>query len=152
MSDYGLFLTDGVIDIQLLPGDVAADNGLETAVLISLFSDARATDDMIKPEDRDGDLRGYWGDLGTESTGSLLWTIKRAKQLQSVAAAARGYAQDALQWMITDKIAERIIVETSYPERGVMLIEIWIYRPGSSNPVVFRYNYEWSAQFLKVAV
>lgn len=160
MSDYGLFITpEGLIDIKFSLGDVVPDDGLETAVLISLFSDARATDDMLAAIDRDGDLRGYWGDVpGTaengpigDSTGSLLWVIKRAKQLNQTRADAQFYARQSLQWLIDDGIASSVRVETSYPTRGVMLLDIAIYRPQSANPVVFRYNYEWNAQIIKVA-
>lgn len=156
MSDYGLFLdVDGLIDMAFVPGDVAADAGLETAVLVSLFSDARATEDMIPTIDRDGDLRGYWGDVrGTapgDSTGSLLWTIRRAKQLSRTLADAKGYAEAALRWMVEDQVASSVVVNASYPQLGWMLLEVLIYRPQSSNPVVFRYNYQWSSQILKVA-
>jgi phage gp46-like protein len=151
MTDFALELYDGQIDVGFTVGDIAADDGLETAVLISLFSDARATEDMIDPIDRDGDLRGYWADLDpSDETGSRLWTIRRAKQLQSILARARGYAAESLRWLIDDKVAERVEVQTSYPARGWMLIEVFIYRPGSSNPVAFRFNYQWAAQLLKV--
>lgn len=156
MSDYGLFLDDdGAIDIEFLNGDVAPDNGLETAVLISLFSDARATEDMIPVIDRDGDLRGYWGDVRPavpgDDTGSLLWVLKRAKQLGQTLADAREYAARSLKWLIDDGVAESVTVNTSYPVRGWMLIEVIIYRPQSANPVTFRYAYAWASQLLKVA-
>lgn len=156
MSDYGLFLDeDGIIDMAFIPGDVAADDGLETAVLISLFSDARATDDLIPAIDQDGDLRGFWGDVRSpvpgDSTGSLLWTIRRAKQLSRTLAAAKGYAQASLQWLIDDKVASSVVVNATYPQRDWMLLEVFIYRPQSANPVVFRYNLQWSSQILKVA-
>lgn len=151
MTDFALELFDGVIDMALTVGDIVEDDGLETAVLISLFSDARATEDMIEAIDRDGDLRGWWADLeGADRTGSKLWTIRRAKQLQSVLARARGYASESLQWLIDDRVADRVDVETSYPSRGWMRLDISIYRPGSSNPVSYRFNYEWAAQLLKV--
>lgn len=152
MSDYGLFIEDGLIDISLMIGDIAADDGLETSVLISLFSDARATEDMLAIIDRDGDLRGYWGDIGqADNTGSLLWTLKRSKQLERTLAAAREYCEVALSWLIRDKVADRVVVTTEYPQRGWMAIQIDIYRPRSNNPVTYRYNYEWAAQILKVA-
>lgn len=154
MSDYGLFLTEGLIDMAFVAGDIASDDGLQTAVLISLFADARATEDMIPAIDRDGDLRGWWADAYADETGdqtgSLLWTIQRAKQLQRTLADARDYARNALAWLIEDRVADRVEVFTSYPQRGWMLLDVRIYRPGSTNPVVFRFNYEWSAQLLKV--
>ncbi len=152
MSDYGLFLEENLIDVNMVIGDLAGDDGLETAVLISLFSDARATPDMIPEEDQDGDLRGYWGDLETpDSTGSLLWTIRRAKQLTRTLAEAREYCERALKWMIDDKVADRVVVTTEYPQRGWMAIQVDIYRAQSKNPVTYRYNYEWAAQKLKVS-
>lgn len=156
MSDFGLFTETGIIDIAFVPGDVAADSGLETAVLISLFSDARASPDMLDAIDNDGDLRGFWGDITnpSDSTGSLLWTLKRQKQLTSTLAKARGFASAALQWIVDDKIATRVDVTTSYayPASGFMIIAIDIYRPGSANPVQYQYNYEWAAQLLKVKI
>lgn len=154
MSDYGLFLVEGMIDMAFVDGDIAADDGLQTAVLISLFADARATEDMIPSIDRDGDLRGWWADAfnddAGDQTGSQLWTIQRAKQLQRTLADARDYARNSLRWLTEDRVADRVEVFTSYPQRGWMLLEVHIYRPGSSNPVVFRFNYEWNAQLLKV--
>ncbi len=151
MSDYGLFISDNLIDVNMVIGDIAGDDGLETAVLISLFSDARATPDMIPIEDQDGDLRGFWGDLGgNDSTGSRLWTIRRAKQLSSTLAAARQYCEQSLAWMLEDKVADRIVVQTEYAQRGWMAIQVDIYRAQSKNPVTYRYNYEWAAQTLKV--
>ena len=152
MSDYGLFIDESQIDMNLTIGDIAADDGLETSVLISLFSDARATQDMIAIEDRDGDLRGFWGDVDTqENTGSLLWTIKRAKQMTKTLADAREYCQKALAWMVEDKVADKVVVTVEYTQRGWMAIQVDIYRTRSNNPVTYRYNYEWAAQIIKVA-
>lgn len=155
MTDYALLLDeDGRIDIGFANGDVVPDDGLETAVLVSLFSDARATEDMIPAIDRDGDLRGYWGDVRPpvdgDSTGSLLWVLKRSKQLNQTLADAREYAQRALRWLIDDGVAQTVVVNTSYPQRGWMLLEVIIYRPQSANPVTFRYAYAWASQLLKV--
>jgi len=155
-GDYGLFLdADGLIDAAFTVGDIEADQGLETAVLISLFSDARATEDLIPPIDRDGNLRGYWGDVhGTlpgDATGSLLWTIRRAKQLSRTLADAKGYAERSLRWLVDDAVASSVEVLATYPRLGWMRLEVLIYRPQSSNPVVFRYDYQWSNQILKGA-
>lgn len=156
MSDLGLFLDEnGLIDMGFVVGDIAGDGGLETAVLISLFSDARATEDLIPAIDRDGDLRGYWGDVHGvapgDATGSLLWTIRRAKQLTRTLAQAKEYAEKSLQWMVDDAVAASVTVTATYPRLGWMMLEVFIYRPQSSNPVVFRYNYQWTAQIIKVA-
>lgn len=110
---------------------------------------------MIPAIDRDGDLRGYWGDVRPaapgDETGSLLWVLKRSKQLNQTLADAREYAKRSLQWLVTDGVAQSVTVNTSYPKRGWMLLEVIIYRPQSANPVTFRYAYAWASQLLKVS-
>jgi phage gp46-like protein len=60
-------------DLALAGGDLAADNGLTTSVILSLFCDRRAADDDVLPDDAvdlngrlvrqgAGDRRGWWGD------------------------------------------------------------------------------------------
>ena len=49
-------------DIGLARGDLATDDGLRTAVLISLFTDAPARDDDPLPAP--GYRGGWWGDGG----------------------------------------------------------------------------------------
>lgn len=77
--------------------DLQGDDGLMTAVIISLFTDARAHDDDPLPDERVGvssDRRGWWGDClpdaqgeqTLESIGSRLWLLWREKDLDSVVA------------------------------------------------------------------
>lgn len=78
-----------------------AGNDLQTAVLISLFSNRIAnTDDAIL--DGSGDPRGWWGDDDQYPIGSRLWLLERAKQDQKTLAHARDYIAEALQWLIDD--------------------------------------------------
>lgn len=57
-------------DIALKNGALDTDDGLRTAILISLFTDARALDDDVlpAPEDR----RGWWGDAIPEIEGDII--------------------------------------------------------------------------------
>jgi len=111
-------------DVVVNDSDLERDDGLETSVIISLFTDRRAAVDQIPPEFPRDDLRGWWGDV------------------------AQQYAQEALQWLIEDKVALQVTVATSYISVGWMLIEIDIYRP-SVQVVRYRYGYEWTAQAAK---
>lgn len=91
--------------------DLQDDSGLFTAVVISLFTDARAHDDDTLPDDWPGqpesakDRRGWWGDGlmadadASGPLGSRLWLLWREKDLPAVVARARQYAQEALQWL-----------------------------------------------------
>lgn len=149
MADAAMVMTEFGGDLVLFGFDLERDDGLETAVIISLFTDRRASAEQIPPEYEQDDLRGYWGDLtnvsATDQTGSLLWLLAREKELPQTLSRAEQYCRGALAWMIDDRVATTIEVAASYHSRGVMLLVIDISRP--TGPAVrYRYNYEWSAQ------
>ena len=50
-------------DLVLSDNDLARDDGLASAVIVSLFCDARARSEQLPPGDETDDLRGWWGDL-----------------------------------------------------------------------------------------
>ena len=149
MADAAMVMTDFGGDLVLFGYDLERDDGLETAVIISLFTDRRASAEQIPPEYPQDDLRGYWGDIGnasaTDQTGSLLWLLAREKELPQTLSRAEQYCRDALSWMIDDLVSTQIDVVATYAARGWMLLVIDIYRPTGS-AVRFQYNYEWSAQ------
>jgi phage gp46-like protein len=149
MADAAMVMTEFGADLVLFGFDLQRDDGLETAVIISLFTDRRASAEQIPPEYEQDDLRGYWGDIinasATDQTGSLLWLLAREKQVPQTLSRAEQYCRDALAWMIDDVVATRIEVVASYFSRGVMLLGTDIYRPDGS-VVRYRYNFEWSAQ------
>lgn len=154
MADIALVMGDYGGDIQLDGYDLLRDDGLETSVIISLFSDSRASADQVRPDQQADDLRGYWGDVAAEfegdSTGSLLWLLYREKQTGATLSRAKQYCADALKWMIDDRVATKVEVQTRYPERGIMEIKIDIYRPGRQT-ASYRYYYEWASQAVKRA-
>lgn len=154
MADAALALTEYGGDLVVSGLDLARDDGLETAVIISLFVDRRALPGQVPAELPADDLRGYWGDLGAtgpdDLTGSLLWLLSREKQLPQTLARAQQYAREALAWMLKDKIATRVEVMAEYAATGWMLLAIDIYRPDGS-AVGYRYHYEWTAQAVKRA-
>lgn len=111
MTDAALVWKEFSADIALTAeGDLLLDQGLYTAVMISLFSDARAPDEAILPT-LDSDRRGWWPDSDTASLGSLLWLLAREKTLPETAARAREYCETALAWLVGEEIAEAVTVE-----------------------------------------
>lgn len=154
MYDIAIIWTDEQHgDIATTANDLLTDGGLESAALISLFTDRLAETDDALPAN-DGDRRGWWGDIIPAATGDLtgsrLWLLEREKQLPEVLARAHEYAVEALQWMLDDKIAQRVIVSVTNTRFQEIDIDVTIYRPGSNNPVNFRYNYAWQAQAAKI--
>jgi phage gp46-like protein len=132
---------DLVLDRALL-GD---DDGLLTAVLLSLFSDRQARPDDVLPnaDHADDDRRGWWGDDLNDDVsdriGSRLWLNQSAKALPQVLVRDREYALEALQWMIDDGIASRIEIHALSPRPGIRAIVANIHRP--DQPVA-RYQFE----------
>lgn len=153
MSDLkAKFTEDRQFDLEIARNDLALDDGLETAVLVSLFTDRRAeaTDQLPAGETS---LRGSWVDAFPTTPGdylgSRLWLLGREKQLPEVLERAREYAAEALRWLVEDRIAARVEVETEGVSPGVLGIRVQIFKP-SSDVVNYRYELAWAAQALNV--
>ncbi len=114
-------------DIAIENGDLAADDGLRTAILLSLFLDRRAEDD---DEIDDDDRRGSWQDQYLENPndkqGSRLWLLKREKETAATLQRARTYAEEALRWLVDDGIARKIETEAEWVARGVLGVTLTV--------------------------
>ena len=132
MIDISLTFNAGRFDFDFtLAGspdrDLLGDDGLLTAVIVSLFSDRRANDDDPLPDERVGfrDPRGWWGDHILEQDardplGSRLWLLFREKDMDVVVARAQQYAEEALQWLVRDRHVGRLVVEASRVAGGYL--------------------------------
>lgn len=133
-------------DLALDPLGLTPDGGLETAVILSLFSDARAAADDELP-DPGADPRGWWGDLlplaRDYRLGSKLWLLSREKQLPVVLERARAYAVEALAWLVTSGAASRVDVTASNPRDGILALAITIEAPALGTRA---YQYLWETQ------
>ena len=134
-------------DVLLDKGDLETDEGLSTAVMISLFTDRRAEES--DPYDND-DRRGWWGDqlalVEGDQIGSRLWLLNRSKATESNANKAKEYIYEALEWMRDDGVASDIIIDTfiygdSWNKR--LGCEIKIYRK-SGNVIAMKFDDLWN--------
>lgn len=152
MADAAMVMTENGGELLLSGFDLERDDGLQTAVIISLFTDRRASPEQIPLELPQDDLRGYWGDIAnatpSDQTGSLLWLLAREKQLPQILGRAQQYCREALAWMVEDLVATRVEVTAEFVAQGWMLLLVDIFRPTGS-PVRYRFNYEWAAQAAK---
>lgn len=105
-------------DLRFSNGDLVTSSSLQEAVIISLFTDRRvAKEDLPEGETS---RRGWWGDFGGEDrTGSRLWLLDRTKLTTETLALAREYCEEALAWLITDGLAERVDVATELVDGNV---------------------------------
>lgn len=138
----------GSADLEFASNDLSTDDGLETAVMISLFTDryAESSDDL---PDGETDRRGWWADDPEDRIGSRLWTLARSTDTADVLPRMVALAKEALQWMVDDNVAAAVDVEAesivgSGRDRYAVLA-VTIHRP-KVDPVNYRWNFNWVAQ------
>jgi phage gp46-like protein len=94
------------------PGDLKAEQGLHTQVLICLMTDRRVEDSEL----RDGDEnRGWFGDSfdtveGETPIGSRLWLLRRSALVPGIEVLAEDYAREALQPLLDQQAVARVDV------------------------------------------
>ncbi|CAN5449260.1 hypothetical protein BH09PSE4_BH09PSE4_23100 [soil metagenome] len=139
-------------DIAIEDGGLAIDDGLRTAIILSLFTDARARADDVLPEPG-ADPRGWWGDFANDDPndriGSRLWLLARAKLTHAEALKARDICAEALAWLVSDGVLRSIEVETAIlpptaaRPTGALAIGIPFARP--DGPARQRFDFIWDA-------
>jgi phage gp46-like protein len=147
LADLGLVWSNatGDADLAVIDSDLASDRGLETAVLLSLFTDRRAEDDDVPPSGDPRDRRGWWADqfaaVPGDKFGSRLWLLDRSKNTRETALKAEEYVREALAWMLEDLVVAGIDVTIGQTATG-LTIGVELQRPGK-DPVSFRFAHVW---------
>lgn len=123
-------------DMSLSNGDVEADTSLQTAVLVSLFTDNRALPD----DPHEGDARGWWGNsvegLKVNEVGSRLWLLRRRKQSEETRLLSITYAKEALAWVVDKGFAESVEVEAEWVALSHLKLRVTLIRFRQSPLVV----------------
>ncbi|HGK5379316.1 TPA: phage GP46 family protein [Salmonella enterica subsp. enterica serovar Birkenhead] len=99
MADIAIVWRSGRGNLALNGPDLLTDNSIETAVVISLFTDRRAQPSDLIP-DGTTDRRGWWADsFRRRPIGSRLWLLNREKTVSAVVERTKAYADEALAWL-----------------------------------------------------
>jgi len=138
---------------------MALEGGLSTAVILSLFTDARAGIDDDLPLHQT-DRRGWVGDeymrpadtsagVGdTDPWGSLLWLCYAGKVTADLLERARFAAAEALAWLVRDGIASRVDVVALWVRTATgsdrLAVRPTIWQPAQTRPV---YDALWGTSF-----
>lgn len=122
----------GIFDIAFEGGDFVTVNNFDTSLQVSLFSDARANASQVPRVEL---RRGWWGnqfsaDFPDFAIGSLLWLLRQSRKTTDTLNSAIDFAQNALQWLVTDNHAQNVTVTGAITDTGITLA-ITIFR-GSS--------------------
>lgn len=101
----------GYFDIAIEGADLKSTEGLDTALYVSIYTDARATENQIKiPENRRGWLGNVASPVEERQLGGYFWMLEQRRLTQETLNAAIDYARQSLAWMDEDGICERVDV------------------------------------------
>ena len=133
--------------LELIPWSSTVDTiDLPSLVWLSLFTDARAEDDDVLP-DSEGDpvyRGGVWFDTFTkDKLGSRLWLLARSPINSTTLLQAKGYAMEALAWMITDGFVARIDVDVVRVDFQTVKMDVLLYK-ADGKTVAVNYSDLWS--------
>lgn len=148
MSDIALQLIDGCFDLEIKDNDLVSDDGLETALAISLFTDKRVSDEELPS----GHLskRGWWGDMYPEvdqdQIGSRLWTLSPEKTTTETLKRSEDFAREATSWMIEDGLADAVNVLSEYNTSKQLILNVDVVKPDG---ITSRFAVAWDAQEIK---
>ncbi len=146
MTDIALLWSNDSFsgDIAIVDGRLVTDDGLRTAIMLSLFTDARAGADDPLPDDG-ADPRGWWGNayalVAGRELGSKLWLLNREKLTARTVDRARTYAFEALAWLKDDGIVSALVVEAAAIGGDKLAIGVTVDRP--EGPARQVYDFVW---------
>lgn len=132
-------------DISILNGDLKECDDLDSAVIISLFTWARAAAGEV---DENAPRFGWFGDKidadSTDSTGSKLYLLKRKKITNQTIMDSREYIEQALQWMIEDGVATEIKAEVERNASDVNRADALVQIVRGDRSRTMKFNDLWS--------
>jgi phage gp46-like protein len=139
-------------DLIVQDDDFVLDDGLNTAILISLFSDRRAEPGDETPDPESG-RRGWWGDClnvdPADRLGSRLWELERRKQIPETRQLFLEFTREALSWMLSDGVAAKIDVSAEWSSSGFLLVYIVVHKPDGERVL---FDYAWDSELKKLEI
>lgn len=111
-------------------GDIETADFLDTSIIMSLLTDARASDsEMPIPQNR----RGWIGDEDDPSfnSGSKIWLYEQARLTRTTMNGVGDAAESSLQWLLDEDIALEQTVSTFLSGNSGLNVLIETQRPNS---------------------
>lgn len=133
MSDSKIKIkSNGRYTLDISNGDLTSEDAMDTAIHMSLGTDARAPEDSVLiPERRRGWLGDTVSPVQGRSLGGLIWLVDQKRLTQTNLNLSVNYAQLALNWFIEDGLAKSVVVTGEIiPKLGNRLKIIITYNNG----------------------
>lgn len=126
-------LIDTAYDLEIENGDFTNEPGLDTALWISLFTDARASATQVTvPQHRRGWLGNIASSVENRELGGLLWLVNQRRLNQDTLNEVVDFARKALQWLTDDGIAINVEVSGAIIPRSGIQLTIVVTSPDGS--------------------
>ena len=117
---------------------------LRRSVTISLFTWRRAGPDDVLD---DADRQGWWGDsiptVDGDQIGSRLWLLRRRTLVADTLRDAKAYAEQALEWMLTDQIVSAVTVTVERVGNDRMDLRVLLTEQNGET-LMFAFEDTWS--------
>jgi phage gp46-like protein len=127
--------------------DGQREKRLVRAVINSLFTWARARSGDVLPTPESPRM-GWWGDTyapqNGDRFGSRLWLLSRETLTVDTPPKARDLAKEALDWLVSDGIAEQVQVEAMRIGTDTLGMRVLVDEPGGGR-LEIRFADIWSA-------
>lgn len=131
-------------------GGLQATNPLTTAILLSLFTDARVETGDLRIEHR-GDRRGWPGDgfdvdtaAGEGPLGSCLWLFRRSVLLDATGMEVEAEAERALQPLVRQGAAASVKASASVDKAaGRVALSVAIYGRDGAQSYASKFDILW---------
>jgi phage gp46-like protein len=127
-TDIKLNSDAGYFDFSVTNGDFTTTKGLDSALLMSLFVNKRADSSEVPTVSKQ---QGWWGNtIGNYANyeiGSKLWLLDQARHTNTTLNLAKTYTYDGLSWLMTDQLADRIVVSDNFANNN-LAINVIIYK------------------------
>lgn len=147
MSDIALEFnkTTKEYDASILDGDFKRCDDLESAVIISLFTWARASADEVS---ENAPRYGWFGDKvdpdSSDTIGSKLYLLKREKITAQSIMRAEEYIEQALAWMIEDSVASDVSATVERNANDVNRLDAVVVITRGDRARTMKFNDLWS--------
>lgn len=125
------------------PGDLKAEAGLHTQVLIYLMTDRRVEESELRNGDEN---RGWFGDSfdtmeGETPIGSRWWLLRRSALYPGIEVLAEDYGREALQPLIDQQAVARVdLSATADRARNRMDVAVSLY--GRDGARIYNHKFE----------
>ena len=117
----------GAFDLEIENGDFKTVDGFDTAIKVSLLTDARAPKDRVtKQENRRGWMPNVASPVEGRDLGGLLWLTEQSRLTQQTVNEDVDFARKSLLWFVEDVLAKDVTVTGEVVSRQSIALTIVI--------------------------